>query len=765
MLEKANKRMIVTYVVAAAVCLCFLASSVLFMLYVLRHNEEENMQYLYGVAEQNRTALLKQIQGDYQTLDGVAICIGNADISDPEKLRGILQEINAGSSFVRMGLSDAEGKLDLLDIDGSVYQDVDISGRPFFARVKAGENAVSQAIRDSFGDGYILYYGVPVTRDGAFIGALCAVNTADTFRRIIDASVLNGRGFSNLISSAGDVVIHSSHPDAARAENSVLAALESSDPSERERITGLLAQGESGEFTYTVDNEVLVAVFEPLGINDWFVLSVVPQTVLKQRYNIVIVGIAAMILVACSIFLFLLNRQRRMMAKNKEDLMHLAYDDPLTGCRNYTKFLLDGNALLQSGPGRFAVWYFDLKKFKYINDIFGYHTGDLVLRKMAELFEKYAGDGEIFGRVSGDNFVGIRPYREQGELSVWFEKLRFDLCEQELDALQQMPTALCMGFYCVEENGGERLPLNDMVNRANMAQKSVKTKSGSRCAFFTQEIRSRIHWESELETRARRALEQGEFVLYFQPKVNIQEGNRLAGAEALTRWVSPDHGLIPPGEFIPLFEKNGFIVQMDRWMFEQVCRWLQGYLSAGNPPINIAVNVSRLGLLQEDFVDYYAAVKERYGIPDRLLELEFTESIIMEDDFLFRDTVVRMQQKGFICSLDDFGAGYSSLNLLKNLPIDVLKLDVLFFKRGVDIRRERVVVANIISMARELHIKTIAEGVEKTEQIEFLRRSGCDIVQGYVFSRPVPLAEFDALAAPGHGRPVCLEPQDADVSR
>lgn len=238
-------------VVAAAVCLCFLASSVLFMLYVLRHNEEENMQYLYGVAEQNRTALLKQIQGDYQTLDGVAICIGNADISDPEKLRDILQEINAGNSFVRMGLSDAAGKLDLLDIDGSIYQDVDISGRPFFARVKAGENAVSQAIRDSFGDGYILYYGVPGNARRRFYRRAVRRQYADTFRSIIDAPVLNGRGFSNLISSAGDVVIHSSHPDAARAENSVLAALESSDPSERERITGLLARGKAGEFTYT----------------------------------------------------------------------------------------------------------------------------------------------------------------------------------------------------------------------------------------------------------------------------------------------------------------------------------------------------------------------------------------------------------------------------------------------------------------------------------------------------------------------------------
>ena len=264
--------------------------------------------------------------------------------------------------------------------------------------------------------------------------------------------------------------------------------------------------------------------------------------------------------------------------------------------------------------------------------------------------------------------------------------------------------------------------------------------------------------DSILESEAEKAIEAGEFKVYMQPKVNIQNNNCLSGAEALVRWLSPSRGLVPPDRFISLFEKSDRIVMLDRYMFGQVCRWYRNYLDGGGRPLSIAVNVSKVGLLRKDFIQYYSETKRCFGIPDGYLELEFTEGVLLNDTDMFSDIVRQLQSKGFTCSLDDFGSGYSSLNLLKNLPIDVLKLDIMFFHKSRDMGRERIVISNFIHMAKELKIKTIAEGVEDTDSVEFLKNCGCDVVQGYTFFKPMPLEEFDRLVKEQGRKP--LVPKD-----
>ena len=291
------------------------------------------------------------------------------------------------------------------------------------------------------------------------------------------------------------------------------------------------------------------------------------------------------------------------------------------------------------------------------------------------------------------------------------------------------------------------LSANDMQNRANMAQKHIKAHGNVKYAFYTDDIRRSILIRNDMESHMQQALEDEEFEVYVQPKVDIQNHNRIRGGEALVRWNRPGEGMISPAEFIPLFEKNGFIIKLDRYMFQKVCIWLRGYLDRGSQPLRMAVNVSRMGLFQEDFLSYYIGTKERFQIPDGILELEFTEGIALDDHELFRNMVIELQKHGFVCSMDDFGAGYSSLNILKELPIQVLKLDMLFFKKDTDMERARIVITNIIRMARELNMKTVSEGVERWEQVEFLKQTGCDVVQGYVFAKPMPVSEFEKLAA------------------
>lgn len=748
------------FLLALILCVCFMACSLFFVFYMVMKNEQESISHLRNLARQSVTALLRQVQGDLQTLKGVAVCIGDADITDPALINRILKTINDGNTFIRMGLADVRGNVELLDIDGRMHSGVNLASEPFFQQALKGDIVVSRTVRDPLGDGLVNYLAVPVKRDGEVVGVLCAVNDAAIFRTIIDGPVFNSRGFAAIIDSRGFFVIRTDHPDLP-ADVRNLDGMGLLAPEEQKRVHGLLSEGKPAIFKYSSADKKHMAVVEPLdGVNDWYVLSTVPQDVIKARYWKTALGTMGIIAAAFGIFLFFLFRLSRISTRNRAMLECLAYTDPLTGSRNYQKLLLDGEAFIASAGGRrFAVWYSDIKKFKYLNDILGYQAGDAILRKLAGLLEKDAGDSSLFCRVSADNFAGIRFYQEKSELVSWFQSLPRELSAEKMDTGDRLHIEMSMGFYCPEDAGKagkavECLPLNDMINRANMAQKAAKQREGSRYAFFTSRIREQNLKETEMESAMESALEQGEFELYLQPKVNIRNGDRIGGAEVLARWRSREKGFLSPGEFIPLFEKNGFIVQLDRYMFEQICKWLRGYLDEGRPPLNIAINVSRLGLVQEHFVEYYAAIKEKYAIPDRMLELEFTESLILDDSEEFRSVVLQLQDKGFICSLDDFGAGYSSLNVLKNLPIDVLKLDILFFRGGVDIRRERIVISNVIAMARELNIKTIAEGVETLEQVEFLRGTGCDLVQGYVFARPMPLPDFDRLLRELDGGPL-----------
>lgn len=259
---------------------------------------------------------------------------------------------------------------------------------------------------------------------------------------------------------------------------------------------------------------------------------------------------------------------------------------------------------------------------------------------------------------------------------------------------------------------------------------------------YRQKMRDQIVLEREIEADMERALEQKEFKVYLQGKVDIQNGFPVTGAEALVRWQRRDGSLLSPGVFIPLFEKNSFIVSIDRYVFEEVCRYLNQRIHEGKSLFKISVNVSRITLFQPDFIETYTKIKKMYDIPDYMLELECTESVAIHNFLKINEISMQMRKQGFKFSMDDFGAGESSLSALKNLNIDVLKLDMEFFKHGLKSEKDRIIVANIISMAKELGMQVIAQGVEELGEVYFLQRVGCNLVQGYVFTKPVPMENF-----------------------
>ena len=416
--------------------------------------------------------------------------------------------------------------------------------------------------------------------------------------------------------------------------------------------------------------------------------------------------------------------------------------DILTGLMSYACFKDECQRMMDEGADGYVIIASDIKGFKFINEAVGYTQGDNILRMFGDMLTQNGLETNCYTRVSADQFLSFGVCgMDRNDFVNMVQGLNNEFCRMENEIYSNINLMIRSGIYFIEKDCRE---IETAVDRATIARKSVDYIIRSTSVVFNDGPFDSSYRENEIINRMEYALKHGEFKVYLQPKVGL-DGLGIVGAEALVRWLSPSRGLVPPDRFISLFEKSGRIVMLDRYMFEQVCRWYRGYLDKGGHPISIAVNVSKVGLLQKDFIQYYSETKKRFGIPDRCLELEFTEGVLLNDTDMFSDIVRQLQSNGFTCSLDDFGSGYSSLNLLKNLPIDVLKLDIMFFHKSRDMGRERIVISNFIHMAKELNIKTIAEGVEDRDSVEFLRHCGCDVVQGYTFFKPMPLEEFDRL--------------------
>lgn len=680
-----------------------------FLFYMVQKNDKENNDYYNSVSKQNQLTVKGRIEGDIYLLKTIAAGFGGMDSDHARQLPDIVSRMKLSMEGMRVEYSR---QLDWTRLDREDYY--------LNVLIRGNENQP--------------------------LGYLYAGNVRHVLNELLNTQIYASLGICAVFDNRGNLIAASGDRNDELAGNDI-----------KHKIYDMISSGQqtSSELKIGVRGQEH-AVLLPLEINDWYLLNTFPRSDLEIRYMETAVGIGILILLSSGLFFLFYFRQYRTIAANQKTLVNIAYTDSLTRCHNFYAFKEEAERILKNADMKsYAVWYCDIKKFKFINDVLGYEEGDRILISIASLLQTCSKQNFVFCRVSADNFAGLCQYESRTELKNWFQKLVQAFRQQELSNNKRMATELCMGVYCLEEED-RIVSIDNIVNRANIAQKYIKSLPGDQFGFYNKEIRDKVVDESELESEMEGAIERQEFRIFVQPKISIQNHNHIAGGEVLVRWENPRRGTILPGQFISIMEREGKIILLDRYMFELSCKWLHEYLQSGNPPINLAVNVSKMGILRDDFVDYYGSIKDKYEIPDGLLELEFTETVMLSDDTVFNGLVAKLHEKGFICSLDDFGAGYSSLNLLKNLSIDIVKLDIMFFRKSNDIRRERIVISNIINMAKELHIKTIAEGVEFTETVDFLKSAGCDIIQGYVFARPMPLEDFERLL----GETKSLSPTD-----
>ncbi|HUP95214.1 MAG TPA: EAL domain-containing protein [Burkholderiales bacterium] len=426
------------------------------------------------------------------------------------------------------------------------------------------------------------------------------------------------------------------------------------------------------------------------------------------------------------------------LKESEEQFRQLAHYDILTQLPNRALFydrLAHGLAQAKRNKLTLAVMFIDVDRFKNVNDTFGHAAGDLLLKQVADRLSGCVRGEDTVGRLSGDEFAIVLSRLTAPQDAVTVAQKIVDLLNRpfQLEGAELFVTA-SIGITLYPNDSTER---EDLIRNADVAMYRAKSRGRNNFQFYTPEMNTRTREMLNMEGELRRALEREEFVLHYQPKVSLASG-KVTGVEALLRWHHPERGLVSPGEFMPLLEETGLVVPVGDWVLREVCRQLNEWQHAGVRRVPIAINLSARQFLAPGLADTFRDTLEQSGVSAELVEVEITESSIMTDPAEATRTLQYLDSLGLKIAIDDFGTGYSSLGYLKRFPLCALKVDQSFVRDITTDADDAAITQAVISMAHSLGLKVIAEGVETQAQLEFLAKYGCDEIQGYLFSRPVP---------------------------
>ncbi|MBT9778883.1 EAL domain-containing protein [Clostridium sp. MCC353] len=418
-------------------------------------------------------------------------------------------------------------------------------------------------------------------------------------------------------------------------------------------------------------------------------------------------------------------------------LIHQIQYDRVTRVYSKEYFCQQARDILFRNPDvKYDILCSDIEDFKLINDTFGMAAGDRLLRQVAKLCTQRLGDHGICGRLSADQFACLLEHRED------YADEMFTQSDNWINSgFGNQNVIMKYGIYTVEDRD---VSVEQMCDRALLAAHSIKGKYGKHFALYDDKLRGTLLRRQAITDGMETALSTGQFEVYLQPKYQIRDG-RLAGAEALVRWNHPEWGLQPPAEFIPIFERNGFITKLDQYVWERVCALMQAWDKKGYPSVNISVNVSRMDIYNTNLVSLLTEIVQQHGLSPSRLHLEITESAYTDTSRQLIETLGALRRLGFVIEMDDFGSGYSSLNMLTEMPIDVLKLDMKFIQTEITRPTGQGILRFIVDLARWMKLSVVAEGVETREQLERLQNDGCDYAQGYYFAKPMPIGNFEEI--------------------
>lgn len=682
------------------------------------------------------------VQTDQEILNTAALSFEDSyPWKDMSALNELLARYGQSSSFTVLGLALKDGTTiysnpsvkQLSDQTRSIILE-QIQQQPFYVGVRPREEGKYASA--------ILVQAVALDpNEGDPVGALFAVQKEDYYKDVLALPALGEEGHAMIVRRDGSVVLSYSPVKFLN----VFTRLEQTTLDNQRTVAQVreaLAEGKSLLVGYrTEENLHNFVQFVPLAVNDWYLVSAVPAQYVEEQATEVaklsLLLFGAVFLVFYCLFFFIM----RIRDDSNRRLFTTAFVDSLTGADNFNRMCEQFESKLTGLNRQAALVIFDINKFKVINDLHGYERGNDVLKRVAQVLQTELAPEESFCRLSADNFILLLKYQDRKTFVKRLKALATLLkrnCTLEDSCLM---LDVSFGIYEITE---EELPFYIMLDRANLALEHAKQRTFDKCEFYDAADRSRLVAEKQIESEMEAALANGEFEVYLQPKCDFASGV-IRGAEALVRWNRGEDRTVRPDEFIPVFERNGFILQLDMFILEEAARLLSTWRANNQTVVPLAVNFSRLHLNDARFIPQMRRIMAQYNVPNHLIEAEITESVIFNNLERAQEVIGQLHLYGFPVAMDDFGSGYSSLNVLKELKFDSIKLDKEFLSGFEENPRAQKVIEGAVKMIKTLGVKVVTEGVETREQAEFLRKCGADLAQGYFFSRPVTVATFEQL--------------------
>lgn len=716
---------------------CLFIIIILFVRNTLRMNgvlSDVTVGYVQDVAYQLADDVSAHIQSDLNALELLADSVPRVHkkSGDDQAIQEFLNRKAAILDLNELVLIDSDRKAS----DPSLEQKICAAGRASIDKAFEGTRGVTNLEQES------LLYTVPIFVDGRVDMVLAGVRNQDNVQALIQPRSFEQRSLTCIINRSGQVVI-------SPLDNSPFMTLEdivANSLNLDKRIGQMrenLENGIDGSFQFlALNGQQLILSYHSLEFGGWVLLMLVPADLVTAEVDgnlYQLFWAVGIVVILMSLFVLAVLRFYRSY---NERLSETAFRDPLTGGMNNAAFAAKYYEMQteQTAAGG-SIVMFNIRGFKMVNENYGATAGNEVIRYIYKKMEECRRPGEFVCRSESDHFFFYIKESDPRQIRERIQEIENTINSYEDQV--EIPYVLRFdeGVYRIDS---QELELTIMQDRARLACQMQRESGQGGCTFYTEELMETVRKEQRLNDLYDESLKEHYFQVYLQPKVRLQDGS-VGGAEALVRWFHPTLGMISPGDFIPMLEKNGKICSLDLYVFEEVCALQKRWMEEGRDVLTISVNLSRQHFRNLNFLKKFSAIAERYGIKKGMIELELTESIFIDDQqiSLIHSGICEMHKKGFLCSLDDFGSGFSSLGMLKSFDVDTLKLDRRFFD-NMETEKARNIIACLIELADRLNVQTVAEGIETPEQLEYLRQIRCDMIQGFIFSRPLSIPDFEA---------------------
>ncbi len=744
--KRKNASSLLLMIVAAVFFVCMIAGASFFYVNKLKDTlQEETDSNLVEIAQQLSVVVDNQVGANLKNLESIALFLREMEDVKQEKITQYIATESMRYGYERIFLSDGTGLC--LFSDGGVGS---VANESFFPRVMKGESVIAAIPYE--GETRIVYAAPIYDQSGKeVIGVSGAIQNLESLRNSLDVTTFGGAGYVQLVQADGTAIVQSEHPYAIGPYDNYFEALKQSGyvvvgKQSLDKLQQDMANGRSGLIGLMQgDNEGRMC-YMPLSTEGWYLLTIVPTSVINNKTGYFVQSTAVIGVMITLLFLILIVALIWNQNINRKKLERMAYTDEVTNGPNWHSFDMQTREIFKHAhSSEYVLGHLNLEKFKLINDMYGREAGDKTLQYVYDTIRELLRPGELVCRVTTDNFNVLLHFTSEEEIAQRVQEFYHHLNRFNEGKVQKYWLTFTQGFFIIDDPSA---PLYAMQERANIARQSKKAGVNPQAsfAFYEDGSRAALLMEKSIENKMDTALKNREFFVCLQPKYELSH-QTVAGAEALVRWNDPEQGLIRPDQFIPVFERNGFILKLDLFVFEEVAKTVRRWLDEGRKVPPISVNLSRAHLPDPDFLKPYQQICERYRVPPQLLEFELTESIMFENFDPLMSVIEKIHEAGFSCSMDDFGSGYSSLNVLKEMPVDAIKLDRDFFVFGSrsDASRGQSVIQSVVELAQKLGIKTVAEGVETIKQVDFLAKIGCDMVQGFVFAKPMGIPDFERL--------------------